>query len=101
MPGGRMIKVWVRADLERILGQPEELFIHALSPEVGVPDSGRNNDCDQDGGSDCDPRLPPLCRYLAIGWQWRNFGQYRQRAGIDQVGFAADAIIHEFHADAE
>src|ERR1035438_5168584 len=101
MPGRRVIEEWIRADLKRIFAQPEELFIHALSPKVGVPDPCRDNDRDQDGGGDREIWLPPLGSDFTISWQRRDFRQHRQRASVDQVSFAADAIIHEFHADTE
>src|SRR5208337_2060637 len=97
MPGCRMIEVWIGADLKWVLAQPEELFIHSLSPEVGVPDPRGDNDRDQNGSGDCDPRLPPLRRGLPLRWQWRNFRQHRQWRSFDQVRLAADAIVQEFH----
>src|SRR5215471_9881338 len=101
MPGSRMVKEWIRADLERVLGQPEKLFIHALSPEVRVPDSGRNDDCDQNRRGDCNPRLPSLCCNFAIGRKRRNFRQYRQLSRIDQILLAANPIIQELGSYAE
>src|SRR5450755_955357 len=101
MPWGRMIEVRVRADLKRVLGEPEKLFIHALSPEVGVPNPRGDNDCYQNGSGDRDPRLPSLGCDLPVGWQWRNLRQYWQRTGFDQVGLAANAIVDELHADSK
>src|SRR5664279_211075 len=101
MPGSRMIEIRVRADLKRVLVEPEKLFIHALSPEVGVPNPRGDNDCYQNGSGDCDPRLPSLRGNLPVGWQWRNFRQYRKRTGFDQVRLAANAIVDELHADSE
>src|SRR6516162_1062441 len=101
MPGCRMIEKWIGADLERILGQPEELFIHALTPEVGVPNPSWDDDGDKNRGGDGNPRLPSLGGYFPVRRQGWDFRQHRQWGGFDQVLFAADAIIHEFGADAK
>src|SRR5271167_3787151 len=101
MPGSRMIEKWIRADLERVLAQPEELFVHALSPEVGVPDPRWDDDCDQDRCGNRDPRLPALGRYFVFRRQRRNLRQHRQLRRIQQVLLTPDTIIQEFRTHTE
>src|SRR5215469_10515416 len=95
MAGSRMIEKWVWADLKWVLGQPKKLFIHALSPEVRVPDSGRNDNRNQDGGGDSNPWFPLLRGNLAIRRQRRNFRQHWKLSGIHQIRFAADPVVEE------
>src|ERR1022692_1183758 len=96
-----MVKERVGANLKGIARQPEELFIHAVSPKIGVSHGRGKQDDHHYGSRHRKPRPPASGANFRWGWQSRNIYQNRQTDSLDEGLFAADTIIEDLRAESE
>src|ERR1017187_1183523 len=101
VPRRRMVEERVGANLKGIARQPEELFIHALSPKIDVGYSRRKKNDHRYGGRHRKPRPPASGANFRWGRERRNLNQYRQTDSLVESLFIADTIIEDLRAKSE